>query len=671
MLKKLSCFILIAFVLSLLPIGVSAEEAPSMKELYSFKFDDENTPGATLSFGVSVEAQWASASGVGHEDDAALKLSHIDGMAYTSSDNAIRITFDEPLPVGGVYNVSVWFFVPVEGNDSQDKGKLKGPGFVINGEYGGNLGETKFPKNIDKTSMPLGEWKEVNITLPIAVTEITSFDFRFYANEFKDHPDVWYIDNITISLVGEVDEGIRIPKWDLGLTSLKDTFSDYFMFGNVMNPKQTTDTETTAMFLNQYNVVTPENCMKPDTLTKAKDVYNFDDADTFVDWAQANGLAIHGHTLVWHSQSATWLTTGKDNKPLTRAEARTNMENYINKVAGRYAGRIHSWDVVNEAVNNSVHSIPTDWRSELRAATGDTSPWYKAYANGADADKGESGGDYIYDAFVFARIADPNAILYYNDYNETEPGKCATIAMMVEALNEQWKSDERNTQPGRLLIEGIGMQAHYWTDTIKAEEVDATIKRYAETGALVSVSELDIPFGTYSTYRIRKEEPNEEELKVQADLYRQMFEVYLKYAENIERVTIWGKSDSQSWRGEGYPLLFNGYFEAKPAFYSVIEAGAAAEKPAQIDQSSVDELTAQEPDEVTVSDENGSADDIAGAAGKENSGANEESGEASVSASADEDGGTNVALIVVIVVVAVLVVGGAAAFVLKRKSKKA
>lgn len=352
--------------------------------------------------------------------------------------------------------------------------------------------------------------------------------------------------------------------WDLTLKSLKDTYKGLFDIGNIMEPTETSNTATTEMFKYHYNVMTPENAMKPQYLSPSKGSYSYGNADKLIQWAQTNGLAVHGHTLVWHSQSATWLTgSGR----LTRAEAKANMEDYITNVAGHFKGKVVSWDVVNEAMANSGSGAT--WQAALRT----DSPWYMAYANGADASKGESGADYIYDAFVIARQTDPDAILFYNDYNETESGKREAIASMVEALNTQWKDDERNTEPNRLLIEGIGMQSHFWTASLKASDVEATIKRFAKTGARLIVSELDIPYGNWN--KPHNGSLTDAEEKKQADLYHQIFEIYVKYASDIDRVTFWGKIDPQSWRKVGCPLLFDANSAAKDSYYEVIWAASS------------------------------------------------------------------------------------------------
>lgn len=361
--------------------------------------------------------------------------------------------------------------------------------------------------------------------------------------------------------------------WDISLGSIAEAYSDYFMVGNILEPNQISDSDTTAMFKYCYNAITAENAMKPVYLTSAKGVYNFSNADKLVNWAEENNIPVHGHTLVWHSQSARWLTMNDDGSVLTREEAKANLEEYINEVAGHYAGKVISWDVVNEAVATSVSSVPLNWKSLLRRdeSGAEGSTWFQAYENGADKEKGESGADYIYDSFVFARLADPNAVLYYNDYNETSQGKREVIAMMVEELNAQWKDDSRNTEPDRLLIEGIGMQAHYWTSDLNVSDVEKTIVRFIRTGAEISVSELDIPHGAWNTYKERTEEPTQEEELLQADFYSQLFEIYKKYSDNIARVTLWGKADPQSWRREGYPSLYNKSLAPKEAYRYLME----------------------------------------------------------------------------------------------------
>ena len=494
--------------------------------------------------------EWVHQSGIGHGDDYVLKGSHV-GNDYTGANNAIRLTLPEPLQKGGVYRVSYWVYVPSA--DNGGKGTLTGPGFVLNGDYAGATGVSKFPSA--PGTIALDQWKQVNVVLPkIEIAPINTLDFRFVTNDAPNHPDVWYIDDIAITLVDKSE--VQDLVWDLSLPSLKEAYKDLFLFGNAIEVNSITNPEFSAMYNHHYNAVTPGNAMKPISISSAKGVYNYTGADQIVDWALANEIAVHGHTLLWHSQSPAWLNP----EGTTRAEAKANLQEYINNVAGHFAGKVISWDVANEVF---IDGGSGNWKNQIRSdATNGL--WYRAYANGADTAKGESGADYLYDAFVFTRLADPNAVLYYNDYNEDYVAKSTAIAAMVVELNEQWENDPRNTEPGRLLIEGIGMQSHYGSGTSVAA-VEASIQRFIATGAKLSVSELD------ATRYNNQPMLNQAEQEEQAQFFAQLFLVYTKYAAHIERVTIWGTEDRTSWRSAGHPTLFDEYYRAKEAFMAVID----------------------------------------------------------------------------------------------------
>ncbi|MCL2694218.1 MAG: endo-1,4-beta-xylanase [Oscillospiraceae bacterium] len=354
--------------------------------------------------------------------------------------------------------------------------------------------------------------------------------------------------------------------------SLKDAFADYFYFGNIVKPWEINIEEWNEHFIHHYNFVTLENRMKPNHMARQNGQHNFAPADALVDWARSNDIQVVGHTLVWHSQSPRWFVQSAPGVPLTRAEARKNMQDYITAVATHFKGRVHTWDVVNEAFQNSVGGVSGDWRNGLRKTQGDVGStgilWYAAYANGADESKGECGSDYIYDAYVFTRLADPGAVLYYNDFNEHNQTKREAIALMVEDLNKRWETDPRNTNKSRLLIEGIGMQAHYWTNEGMnlINNVRASIQRFAATGARVSISELDIPIGSFNNWGAH----DEANFQRQANMYKGLFEVFMDYAHVIERVTIWGVRDMRSWRWEGKPLLFEDDFKPKLAFDAIM-----------------------------------------------------------------------------------------------------
>jgi len=408
----------------------------------------------------------------------------------------------------------------------------------------------------------------------------------------------FYIDDIVVVRIGDRgDDELVLPGWDLAAQSLHQAFEEYFLFGNIWSTQARMNSYNTMDgFLHHFNSATAENSHKVDTIAvnPNPDLWSFGTADLIVDWAEDNDLAMVGHTLVWHSQSPAWLTTipGTIN-PRTRAEAIENMHRYISTVAGRYAGRMYSWDVLNEI----VWGVPTsnwsgNWRNYIRGAgtppAGTTtfrglnltnqSAWYNAFANGAVGN--ECGTDFIYYAFKFARMYDPFAILYYNDYNDHVPGKRDAIAQMIIDINTRWANDSVNNPAygdpthrdyGRLLIEGMGMQSHYsitgWMSEV--HHVRDALQLYISTGVRVSITELDVTIGGSSGSPAT---PTPALLERQAERYRELFEIYLAHHENVARVTIWGLADHQSWIGWGFPVLFDENFRTKPAFYGVLEA---------------------------------------------------------------------------------------------------
>jgi endo-1,4-beta-xylanase len=375
----------------------------------------------------------------------------------------------------------------------------------------------------------------------------------------------FFVDDFSLTTL----EDGGIPQASIDLPSLHERYKDFFLFGTAVSASDMTGRRF-DLVERHFNVITAGNAMKPDALTRPeRGEFRFDVADSLINPALEAGFDVIGHTLVWHSQSRDWLIADDDGEILTRSEARDNMENYINTVAGHFKGRVIAWDVVNEAFKDNVNSNFTNWRDELRTqnSTNNRNSWYRAYANGADVDAGECGSDYLYDAFVFTRIADPGAVLYYNDFNEEFLGKREAIAQMTEELNERWLDDPRNTEPDRLLIEGLGMQAHYWTSQLNPADVEATIVRWAQTGAEISITELDIPMGSWNNYL----ELNFKNEMRQAELYAELFLIFKKHADKIERVTIWGIDDVTSWRRPGAPLLFDEEGYAKYAFYAVLD----------------------------------------------------------------------------------------------------
>ncbi len=314
--------------------------------------------------------------------------------------------------------------------------------------------------------------------------------------------------------------------------SLCDAYKDDFLLGTIYTEASLggADNELT---LKHFNVITPENLMKPENMQPTEGKFNYKDADAMLQFAKENNLQVVGHTLAWHQQSGKWLGTGE------REEAIEQLRSHINGVAGKYKGQILSWDVVNEAIADDM-TLPEggDWTKCLRK-----SQWYNSI-----------GPDYIKLAFEFAKEADPDAKLYYNDYNLNVKSKADVVYAMVKDLKEQG-----------VPIDGIGMQGHYTTDT-SATSVQATLDLFSQLGVEVSITELDVSVNNADAKGLTEEQEIQ-----QGVVYAQLFSLFRDYKDLIERVTFWGYVDNKSWRSDRFPCLFNADFSPKQAAYAVLD----------------------------------------------------------------------------------------------------
>nr|AGS52478.1 endo-1,4-beta-xylanase A precursor [uncultured bacterium contig00193] len=356
----------------------------------------------------------------------------------------------------------------------------------------------------------------------------------------------------------------------LALPPLKDQFAEHFkLFGNIFNPVDVTGRGESAAINNErltrhFNILTPENHMKPSSLTSRRGAYSFDTADNMVNAAAAAGIKIHGHALLWHSQIPQWHRSMAQE---SRETALAAMKEYLTDVVGHFAGKIYSWDILNEVFPDGS-SASGDWKTSMRS-TGDSqgpNPWFVAI-----------GSDFVYEAYLAARLADPNAVLYYNDYNTDQVGKATMIRDMVRDVNARYK--QAYPSQTRLLIEGIGMQEHHNTG-VAAFAIENTINLFRPLGVKISVAELDIlgqGWGQFSpvgsgTGKTASSTVLNSGLIEQAMKYNEYMKVYIKNADIIERVSLWGVTDNRSWRSAGLPLLFDVHGKAKPAYYYFIKA---------------------------------------------------------------------------------------------------
>ena len=342
-----------------------------------------------------------------------------------------------------------------------------------------------------------------------------------------------------------------------GAPTLREAYADAFLVGVALNARQVTEPGATPL-VPQFNAATPENVMKWEVIHPAPGVYDWGGADAFVDYAEAHGLSVTGHTLVWHSQTPAWVFEDEGGAALSREALLARMEEHISAVVGRYRGRVDGWDVVNEALDGSGDGSLRD------------SPWRRII-----------GDDYVAHAFRFAHAADPDARLYYNDYALVNPEKRAGAIRLVRGLLD-----------AGVPITGIGIQGHMTMDWPAPARLDSTIRELAVLGDVV-VSELDIdvlpdPGNAQSADVSRSEDgtpaldPYRDGLPADAqqrlaDRYAEVFRVLHRHRGAISRVTFWGLTDGDSWRNDwpvrgrtNHPLLFDRAGRPKPAFEAVI-----------------------------------------------------------------------------------------------------
>jgi len=321
--------------------------------------------------------------------------------------------------------------------------------------------------------------------------------------------------------------------------ALKESYKSFFYVGNVVSPGELGGARFDTL-KKHFDVLTAENAMKPMFIQGEPGVFTFEIADTLVNAVVEAGLKVHGHTLAWHQQSPEWI----NREGISREEAIGNLVTHAKTVAKHFRGRLISWDVLNEVIMDNPPN-PEDWRASLRQT-----PWLKAI-----------GPDYIEILFKAAREGDPDAVLYYNDYNEDYRDKAIAIYNMVKELNEK-----NPDVLGRPLIDGIGMQGHYLLNT-DIENVAASLERFLSLGVEVSITELDIRAGDNHAL-------TEEQAIRQAVLYARLFALCRKYSGKFVRMTLWGLDDSSSWRAKQNPLLFDGNLQPKKAFFAALDPDA-------------------------------------------------------------------------------------------------
>ena len=357
---------------------------------------------------------------------------------------------------------------------------------------------------------------------------------------------------VVLALGGGAGGGAAEPP-----VALREAFTGRFAVGAAIPSAALSEAER-ALLVRQFATVTPENCMKPRLVQPTEGQFRFATADALVEMARANGLTVNGHTLVWHEQCPDWFFE-EGGRPAERELVLRRLRAHIAAVAGHFAGKVASWDVVNEAIANGPGYLrPSKWLER-------------------------AGEEFIAEAFLAAGRADPAAALYYNDYGIESATKREKALRLMRELKGKG-----------VRVDGIGIQGHWQLDRIPFQEIEAAIVAFHGAGLQVAITELDIdvvPRRTAGAETSARESGGSDPYAgglppaIQQRLaaqYAQLFALFAKHEDKVSRVTFWGLHDGRSWlntwprRRTNHPLLWDRALQPKPALGAVLDVARAS-----------------------------------------------------------------------------------------------
>lgn len=334
-----------------------------------------------------------------------------------------------------------------------------------------------------------------------------------------------------------------------GDKGLKDYYNAWFPVGVAVSPRAL-KTDEAGLIISQFNSLTPENAMKMGPIHPRENYYNWRDADSVAAFAKRNKMKMRGHTLCWHNQAPGWMFVDSTGKNVSKEVLLQRLKEHITTVVNRYKGTIYAWDVVNEAISDKPNEYlrPSKWMEII-------------------------GEEYIAKAFQWAHEADPNAQLFYNDYDEINAVKRAKMIRLIKDL-----------QSKGVPIHGVGLQGHWAVNEPSRAQLDSTLRDFAQLGIKLQITELDISvYPKEHNARQRRPEDNNaaftpEREQQQLEKYKMIFELFRQYKQYITGVTFWNISDRNSWldnfpvRGrKDYPLLFDKELKPKKVYWEVVK----------------------------------------------------------------------------------------------------
>jgi len=338
---------------------------------------------------------------------------------------------------------------------------------------------------------------------------------------------------------------VNIEKKPAGL---RDYYQKHFPVGVAVRPGDLRKPEESALILREFNSITAENAMKMGPIHPQENRYFWRDADSIVNFALRNKIKVRGHTLCWHTQTPNWLFVDSAGNNVSKVILLQRLKSHIQTVVSRYKGKIYAWDVVNEAVADGPEFLRKSKWTEI------------------------IGEEFIEKAFEYAHEADPEAILFYNDYNTEIAAKRDKIYRLLKGLKDKG-----------IPVHGVGLQAHWSVSSPTREELEKSIEMFSSLGLQIQFTELDVSVyaGRQGGQIIQGQQQQQsgvftpEMEQQQLEKYKMVFEVFRKHSKNITGVTFWNLSDRYSWldgRGrKNFPLLFDQAYKPKKAYWEVVK----------------------------------------------------------------------------------------------------
>ena len=336
---------------------------------------------------------------------------------------------------------------------------------------------------------------------------------------------------------------------------LKDAWRQYFKVGAAVCRENLEDKEADSIITKHFSSITAENAMKFGRIHPEENFFDWEESDLLANYAKRNGLAMRGHTFVWHNQNPQWLFK-EDNGQVSKNTLFKRLENHIEAVTKRYNDVIYAWDVLNEVID-------TDKGDEKNMRLSD---WYKI------------GGMEVYEfAFKCMREASPNAKLFYNDYNNESGEKLEAAVRFLSHLLD-----------AGIPIDGVGLQGHWYYNNPDEKTLRTALERYSALGLDIEFTEVDVSLYEWTEARDKADfftSRPEDRIKQQSVRYTEIFSIAAEYPA-VKNITTWGIADNYTWldnfpvqERKNWPLLFDEKLQEKECVAALIEAGLKASKP--------------------------------------------------------------------------------------------